>query len=109
MSTPISQLRNLGPAMEKAFSEAGIKSAEELREIGTDEAYRRLLASGAKPHFIGFYVIEMALQGRPWNDCRGAEKDALRARFDQIKSEAINPNLSALEKMLDEIGVRKKA
>ncbi|WP_108262157.1 TfoX/Sxy family protein [Mangrovicoccus ximenensis] len=111
MPTPISELRNLGPAMESAFAAAGIGSAEELREIGTDAAYARLLANGARPHFISFYVIEMALQGRPWNDCKGAEKDALRKRFDRIKAgTAANDRgaLRALDRILDEIGVIPK-
>jgi DNA transformation protein len=52
--------------------------------MGADEAYARLLASGERAHFIAFYVLVMALQGRPWNDAKGAEKIALRARFDGI-------------------------
>ena len=86
MPTPISSIRNLGPASEAAFAKAGIVSAEELQAIGADEAYRRLLLSGSAPHFIGYYVLVMALQGRPWNDCKGAEKDALRVKFDAIKA-----------------------
>ena len=57
---------------------AGITSAEELREIGADAAYARLLQTGTRPHFIGYYVLVMALQGRPWNDCKGKEKEELR-------------------------------
>lgn len=105
MTTPISTLRNLGPAMELSFAKAGIHSAEALRALGTDEAYRRLLQSGTRPHFIGYYVIEMALQGRPWNDCKGDEKKALRARFDAIKAASFDTELSAFEAMLDVIGV----
>ncbi len=52
--------------------------------MGADEAYRRLLASGSRPHFIGYYVLVMGLQGRPWNDCKGEEKKALRKRFDAL-------------------------
>lgn len=84
--TPISSLPNLGPASEAAFRRAGIGSAEELRALGADAAYARLLAAGERPHFIGYYVLVMALQGRPWNDCRGAEKAALRVRFDALKA-----------------------
>lgn len=54
--------------------------------MGADEAYRRLLLSGTQPHFIGYYVLVMGLQGRSWNDCKGAEKDALRVKFDAIKA-----------------------
>lgn len=82
----ISTIPNLGPASETAFAKAGITTAEEIRDIGADEAYRRLLATGQPPHFIGYYVLHMGLQGRPWNDCQGDEKKALRVRFDAIKA-----------------------
>lgn len=108
MAKPVSSIRNLGPASEAAFARAGIRSAEELAALGTDEAYRRLLRAGSRPHFIAYYVIEMGLQGRPWNDCKGVEKERLRARFDAIVSEAHDPGLSELEKMLDQIGVRPR-
>ena len=52
----LTTIRNIGPAQEKAL-------------IGADEA--RLLQSGSRPHFIMYYVLHMALQGRPWNDCKG--------------------------------------
>ena len=82
MSSPVSSILNLGPASEAAFAKAGIHSAEEIRDMGADAAYRRLLATGSPPHFIGYYVLHMGLQGRPWNDCQGDEKKALRVRFD---------------------------
>jgi DNA transformation protein len=85
--TPISSIPNLGPASEAAFARAGITSAEDLRALGADEAYLRLLRTGSAPHFIGYYVLVMGLQGRPWNDCKGEEKKALRARFDAIKAD----------------------
>ncbi len=88
MGTPISSIRNLGPATEAAFARAGIASAEALRAMGADAAYLRWLKAGLPPHFIGYYALVMGLQGRPWNDCRGAEKTALRARFDALKAEA---------------------
>ena len=82
MTTPVSSIRNLGPAYEVACARAGIHSAEALHALGADAAYGKLLKSGSKPHFIGYYVLVMALQGRPWNDCKGEEKKALRKRFD---------------------------
>lgn len=86
MAEPISSIPNLGPATEAAFARAGLHSAEEVRALGADEAYRRLLLSGTAPHFIGYYVLVMGLQGRPWNDCHGDEKKALRLRFDALKA-----------------------
>ncbi|MFK7837761.1 MAG: TfoX/Sxy family DNA transformation protein [Sulfitobacter sp.] len=106
MSTPVSAIRNLGPAMDEACAKAGIPDAETLRDLGPDVAYGKLLSAGTKPHFIGYYVLVMALQGQPWNDCKGAEKAALRARFDAIKAANTPDPLSDIERALDEIGVR---
>lgn len=110
MSTPVSSIPNLGPATEASFLKAGISSAEELRAIGADAAYLRLLQSGQPPHFIGYYVIVMGLQGRPWNDCQGEEKRALRQRFDALKDQARNSKGrsgldAALEAALNALGV----
>lgn len=108
MSTAISTIRNLGPAYEDACKRAGIHSAEELRTLGADASYARLLASGSKPHFIGYYVLVMALQGRPWNDCKGEEKKALRQRFDAIKANSFDTERSEFESILNQIGVIEK-
>lgn len=105
---PISSIPNLGPATEAAFSKAGIHSAQELRALGADEACLRLLQSGSAPHFIGYYALVMGLQGRPWNDCKGAEKAALRLRFDAIKAQNPHKARSALDAALDFLGVVEK-
>ncbi len=105
MPDPVSSIRNLGPAYESACARAGIDSAEEVRALGADATYARLLANGMKPHFIGYYVLVMGLQGRPWNDCRGDEKKALRIRFDALKARHHDADRSAFEAALDAIGV----
>ena len=114
MSEPVSCIRNLGPASDAAFARAGIHSADALRAMGADAAYAKLLASGTRPHFIGYYALVMGLQGRPWNDAQGAEKAALRKTFDALKQAAQEtvpedglPN--ALAVALDRIGVRSAA
>lgn len=108
MTDPVSRIRNLGPAMEAACARAGITSADQLRELGADAAYARLLETGHKPHFIGYYVLEMGLQGRPWNDCKGEEKARLRARFDALVAAHFDTGMSAFERTLDEIGIRHR-
>ncbi len=116
MAEPVTSIPNLGPAAADAFARAGIQSAEEIRALGPDDAYLRLLQSGTRPHFIGYYVLVMGLQGRPWNDCHGAEKAALRKRFDALKARVVasgedGPNekgRSRLEAALDEIGLRPR-
>jgi DNA transformation protein and related proteins len=116
MSNPISSIRNLGPATEVQFAKAGITTAEQLYALGADAAYRRLLQADLPPHFIGYYVLVMALQGRPWNDCKGDEKKALRVKFDALKAEVAAQARKApavpgkiprdLEQALNLLGVR---
>ena len=103
--TAISSIRNLGPAMERALHSVGITSAEQLRKMGADAAYAELLKSGTRPHFIGYYVLVMGLQGRPWNDCKGKEKDALRVKFDALKASKHDKGRSEFEAALDALGV----
>ena len=102
---PLTAIRNIGPAQAAALTRVGITTATRLRELGADAAYRCLLADGTRPHFIMYYVLHMALQGRPWNDCKGAEKDALRIQFDAIKAEGAGGTQTAMEQALDRIGV----
>jgi DNA transformation protein len=57
--------------------------------------------------FIGYSVIVMGLQGRPWNDCHGKEKRDLRDRFDKLKATIKKkaPPAAELDRVLDKIGV----
>lgn len=111
MPERVSAIRNLGPKSDEQFAKAGIHTADQLRTLGADAAYARLIAAGTRPHFIGYYALVMGLQGRPWNDCNGDEKTALRARFDALKAGtrpadgALPPDLA---QMLDRMGVRSK-
>jgi hypothetical protein len=57
MSSPVSSIRNLGPAFEQACTRAGITSAEALRVLGADAAYAKLLQSGTKPHFLAITYL----------------------------------------------------
>ena len=108
MSTSLTSIKGIGPATAEGFIRAGITSAEELREIGADAAYAAWIEVGNPAHFIGYYALHMALQGRPWNDCKGEEKKALRKRFDAIKATSHDKGRSEFEAALDAIGVIEK-
>lgn len=107
MKTDLTDVPNIGPATAKALIAAGIPDQAALRGMGADEAYRQLLENGESPHFIGYYVLHMALQGRPWNDCRGEEKVAFRVRFDALVADIRGAPLAGIEAALDEIGLRQ--
>lgn len=92
--------------METAFAKVGINSAEELHALGADRANETLLSSGIRPHFIAYYSLVMGLQNRPWNDCVGNEKIALRAQFDTIVSQKRTTPQASLTDALNEVGIR---
>ena len=109
VSDPVSSIRNLGPAVEAMFARVGITTAEQLRELGADEGYRVVLKNGVRPHFIGYYALVMGLQGRPWNDCQGVEKEKLRKTFDALVTDTLGAKKkgrSEFEAALDKLGVR---
>ncbi len=103
-------MRNLGPAADVFYGRAGITSAAQLRDLGPDEGYYQALKAGGRPHFIGYYVLVMGLQGRPWNDCQGKEKAALKLRFEAIKARLTPQEMgrSKIEAELDKLGVVKR-
>ena len=106
MSATLTSIRNIGPAMADALRAAGIRTAEELRDLGPDKAYAAMIDAGTRPHFIGYYAMVMGLQGRPWNDCQGPEKDNLRKRFDAIVAAKTSRRPgNALARALDEVGL----
>jgi hypothetical protein len=108
MTRPISAIRNLGPATEREFAKVGLTTAEQVEALGADGAYARLLRAGSRPHFIGYYVLHMGLQGRPWHDCKGDEKAALRVKFDALVAGIVSPTPPGIEGILDKIGVGTK-
>lgn len=103
--TPITSIRNIGPAMEREFLRAGLSSAEDIQALGADAAYSKLLSIGVRPHFIGYYALVMGLQGRKWNDLDRTEKEILRKRFDEIVAGRKADQASELDAFLDRIGV----
>jgi len=107
MDDPATSIRNIGPSMAAALARVGLTSAAEIRALGADTAYARLLAMGDRPHFIAYYALVMGLQGRPWNDCRGAEKAALRTRFDAVVAgvQSAGAPPPGIETALDALGV----
>ncbi|MEM7498079.1 MAG: TfoX/Sxy family DNA transformation protein [Pseudomonadota bacterium] len=113
---PVTAIRNIGPRMREAFEEAGITTAGQLRAMGADEAYARLIAAGNRPHFLAFTAVVLGLMGRPWNDYTPEEKTALRTRYDALRSgsghgaagsadeEGTSP---AIEAELNRLGLRR--
>jgi DNA transformation protein and related proteins len=91
--------------MQRAFAKAGIVTADALRDLGTEGAWKRLIASGYRPHFMAYLALEMGLQNRPINAITTDQKAALRRRFDALNADISAHPLSGIEAELDRLGL----
>lgn len=67
MPRKISQMRNLGPVMERRLAEIGVENEDDLRAMGAVEAYRRLrFVFGREVSIIALHAMEAALLDCDW-------------------------------------------
>ena len=71
----ISQMRNLGPACERDLQAAGIYTAEQLKAIGAEDAFVKMLIarrqqgrSGKCCNAAYLYALYGAIHGVDWRD-----------------------------------------
>jgi hypothetical protein len=76
-------LRNLGPAGERMLRDAGIRSPEQLDEVGAVEAYQRALAAGGRPSLNFLWSLEAALLDLDWRELPAGRKAELRAEIER--------------------------
>lgn len=75
----ISQMRNLGPVMERRLAEIDIRSKDDLRAVGAVEAFRRLKLIDARMSLNALYAMEAALLDIDWRAIGSAQKKALKS------------------------------
>ena len=81
-STPVSSLRNLGPKSAVMLAEAGIRSVDELREIGAVKAYarvRQMRTRGASLNLL--WSMAAGLTNHGWNALSTTQKVVLLAEI----------------------------
>ena len=76
----VDSLRNLGPKSVEMLAEVGITTADQLRELGSVEAYRRMkFAFGNRVSLNALWAIEAGLRGIAWRQLTADDKAALKA------------------------------
>lgn len=64
---PIASMRNLGPRMQSWLAEIDVHAEDDLRKLGSIEAWHRLrFVFGNKVSIIALYAMEAALIGCDW-------------------------------------------
>ncbi|HNU06536.1 MAG TPA: TfoX/Sxy family protein [Pyrinomonadaceae bacterium] len=86
MTTPISELANLGPKSEAWLNEIGIFSKADIERVGSVGIYRLLRARGLPASLNLVYAIEAMLIGEHWTRLPANQKAELRATIRELAS-----------------------
>ena len=81
----LAKLPNIGKVLEENLLAVGIETPEHLREIGAEEAFRRIRRQcdpGACLHML--YGIEGAIEGIPDKFLTDEERQKLKAFFNSL-------------------------
>lgn len=83
---PTAALRNLGPKSTMMLAEAGVRTIDELRELGAVRAYLRVKALRPKSASRNLlWALAAGLEDRDWRELGKAEKDALVAEVKSLR------------------------
>lgn len=63
----LTDMRNIGGEMERKLISIGIRTPEELRRTGAEQAYLRLKIAFPKVCTVHLYALEGAILGLPYN------------------------------------------
>ena len=68
MATDLIELKNLGKTSVQWLNAVGIRTLEQLHEVGSVAAYCKVRDRGFKVSKVLLYAMEGALIGKHWND-----------------------------------------
>ncbi len=80
----LSELKNIGPTIEKRLNEIGIKSKTDLMRIGPAGAYKRIqqkYPDKTIPVCYYLYSFQGALEGKHWDSISEKTKQSLLSKI----------------------------
>ena len=88
LSKLIKECKNIGPASAQRMYQAGITSFEELKNIGTEEAFFKIWTSHPSEVCINacyLYALEGAITNTMWNKIPEKRKQELRTYTKKLR------------------------
>ena len=76
---------NIGPKLEAQLHEVGIDTFEQLTEVGSKEAWRRILAIDSSACINRLCALEGAIEGIRWHDLGAGVKEDLKGYYHAMK------------------------
>lgn len=85
MTTELTSLKNIGKELERKLKIVGINSAEELKQIGSKEAFLHLKLRFPEVCLVHLYTLEGAIENIDFNKLSENTKSDLKAFADDWK------------------------
>ncbi len=74
----LSKLPNIAQKLELQLNEAGIDTVEQLKKVGSREAWLRILANDPSACIMRLSALEGAIQGMRWHYLNDDTKQSLK-------------------------------
>ena len=81
----IADLKSLGPKSQQMLEAAGIRTVDELREIGSVAAFVRVRKAWPKASLNLLWALESAVTGIPWQDVARLHRTSLLLAVDDAE------------------------
>ena len=81
----LTSLRNIGKELDRKLKAVDIATAEELREVGSEEAFVRLKLRDPQVCLVHLYALEGAVSDREYNELPEDVKRRLKEISDRLK------------------------
>ncbi|MDD2700929.1 MAG: TfoX/Sxy family protein [Sideroxydans sp.] len=83
--TNIADLPNFGPKSQQMLEQAGIKTIEQLRELGSVPAYLQVKQHSGNASLNLLWAMEGALTGRHWQEVAKHDRLSLLMQLEDIE------------------------
>ncbi len=83
--TKLSEALNIGKVLELKLENVGINSLEDLKEVGTEEAFARVKQIDKNAGRSILFAIDGAVQEVKWHAIPEERKEKLRAYFNELE------------------------
>jgi len=84
--TELTSLRNIGKEIERKLKSVDITTAEELKKVGSKEAFVRLKLHYPNVCLVHLYILEGAISDIEYNQLQGDVKQVLKDFSDSLKN-----------------------
>lgn len=81
----LSKLPNIGSKLEAQLKEIGIETVEQLKKVGSKQAWLDIRAAGSSACINRLYALEGAIQGIRWHNLSNEVKIELKEFHNTVK------------------------